>query len=109
MAAFEHPRHLAQHRLIMTPPILSWSFLENGTGAEFGFNPREPACVSSDLPLAAEAVRRGLGVGYLPHPLVAGDLGGELVEVVIPGWRPPDRDMHAVYPAGSFRQRCGPR
>ncbi|WP_413992883.1 LysR substrate-binding domain-containing protein [Labrys okinawensis] len=45
------------------------------------------------------AVKRGMGLGYLPDALVGGALGRELVEIDLDGWRPSPRDLLAVYAA----------
>lgn len=49
--------------------------------------------------MGAAAVKRGMGIGYLPDALVGEAIGKELVEIDIESWRPIDRELFAVYPA----------
>jgi DNA-binding transcriptional LysR family regulator len=92
-----HPRQLADVPCILTPPIGVWEF-ELGA-VSHGFTPKRLGATVDDLALGAVAVRRGLGLGYLPYGLVAEDLDRELVCLDIAGWRPRPRELYALYPA----------
>ncbi|WP_170182039.1 LysR family transcriptional regulator [Phreatobacter stygius] len=98
LAGLKHPRELAGHPAVLTPPMLAWSF-DHGDGREFALTPKISGATVDDLVIATAAVRRGLGLGFLPEALVAGDLGHALVEIEIGDWRPTTREFFAVYPA----------
>jgi len=93
----DHPRRLARLPAIATPPINGWRFVDAG-GETFTFGPRALGATVDDLSLGALAVRRGLGVGYLPKGL-AGRFP-DLVELTFGDWRVADRELYALYPAG---------
>ena len=62
---------------------------------------RNTACIIDDLELAAMAVGRGLGFGYLPVDLA--ERFGTVVEVE--GHRPRKRTMNVVYPSRRLLSR----
>ena len=94
----KHPRDLAKFPCIVTPPLDSWRFVHPEDG-EAAFGPRAIAASTDDWAVGTAAVKRGMGIGYLPDALVDEALGPELVEIGIDGWRPIDRELFAVYPA----------
>lgn len=58
----------------------------------------EPRLLANDPGVVRLAVLGGAGLGWLPSFLCADDLAaGRLVEV-LPGWRRPGPDIHAVFP-----------
>lgn len=93
-----HPRQLTAQPCVLTPPIQVWRF-EQSDDSEFTFTPKTLGATVDDLALGAVAVRRGLGVGYLPYGLVSGELGQALVALDIADWCPQSRELFAVYPA----------
>lgn len=95
-AGMDHPRRLARLPAVVTPPIHGWRFAHAG-GETFTFTPRALGGSVDDLSLGAMAVRRGLGVGYLPKGLVS--RFPELVELEFGSWRVADRELYALYPA----------
>ncbi|GIL38168.1 LysR family transcriptional regulator [Roseiterribacter gracilis] len=93
-----HPRQLADHPCVVTPPMKVWSFERDKD--EVSLTPRTLGATISDMALAEKAVRQGLGLGYLPSTLVDGALkDGTLVRIELDGWTPDTRDFFAVYPA----------
>jgi DNA-binding transcriptional LysR family regulator len=95
--ALDHPRRLSRLPAIVTPPICGWRFTQAG-GETFTFAPRVLGGSVDDLSLGASAIRRGLGVGYLPKGLAA--RFPDLVELTFGDWRVADRELYALYPAG---------
>lgn len=95
-AALSHPRQLGRVPAVLTPPITAWRFV-GPSGESHSFAPRVLGGTVDDLSLGAIAVRRGLGVGYLPKGLVADT--PELVELTFGEWRVADRELYALYPA----------
>jgi len=93
-----HPRDLAEHPCVITPPLTTWRFQRAGR-EDFTMAPRLVAATSDDWRVGTAAVTRGMGIGYLPDALVEGALSGELVEIDLDGWRPRSRELFAVYPA----------
>ena len=93
-----HPRQLTAQPCVFTPPIQVWRF-EQPDGSEFTFTPKMLGATVDDLALGATAVRRSLGVGYLPYGLVSGAVGQALIQLDIADWRPQARELFAVYPA----------
>lgn len=92
----DHPNRLASQPCVVTPPVVPWLFHDE-TGAVFSFVPRgEIGASVNDLPLGVAAVRRGLGIGYLPRDLIRAEPG--LVEVPLDGWKVQPRGLFAVYP-----------
>jgi DNA-binding transcriptional LysR family regulator len=96
-AGLDHPRRLARLPAIATPPINGWRFVD-ASGETFTLTPRTLGATVDDLSLGALAVRRGLGVGYLPRGLAR--RFPDLVELTLSGWRVADRELYALYPAG---------
>jgi len=98
--SLDHPNRLSSQPCIVTPPVVPWLFRDQA-GREFSFVPRAEIGVSVNaLPLGAEAIRRGLGIGYLPRDLIGDDLdgaNGQLAEVVLEGWTVQPRSLFAVY------------
>ncbi|HWU81383.1 MAG TPA: LysR family transcriptional regulator [Caulobacter sp.] len=96
----DHPRRLARLPAIATPPINGWRF-----GETFTFGPRALGATVDDLSLGALAVRRGLGVGYLPKGL-AGRFP-DLVELTFGGGAWPIASCTPYIPlAARRRPRC---
>lgn len=92
-----HPKELAAHPCVLTPPIASWAF---DLGSEqTTIRPRILSAVVDDLALGALAVRRGVGIGYLPESLTLGNSAEPLIDIPLGGWRPAPRELFAVYPA----------
>jgi DNA-binding transcriptional LysR family regulator len=98
LAAVAHPRDLADYPCVVTPPLDIWLFERPGRD-DITVAPRLLAASSDDWAVGAAAVKRGMGIGYLPEALVGDALGGDLVEIDLDGWRPKSRDLFAVYPA----------
>lgn len=96
-----HPRDLAQLPCILTPPIAGWSFSStDGGNACFIFTPRRPAATVDDLALGAAAVKRGLGIGYLPRGMMTAAVrDGSVTELTMNGWQTTGRELFALYPA----------
>lgn len=93
-----HPRELESRRLVMTPPIDSWTFRHNGR--QFVLQRPSPAASATNLELGAAAARCGLGIAFLPRGIVRHDLeAGTMAEADIAGWKAVDREMYVVYPA----------
>lgn len=96
--SLNHPRDLAQLPCILTPPIASWSF--DGNGNSIGFTPRRLGATLDDLSLGAAAVKRGLGIGYLPRGMMSNAVSaGDVVALTINGWQITGRELFALYPA----------
>ena len=58
-----------------------------------------PRLVTDDLMTLREAALAGVGVAQLPSLLIEADMAaGRLVEV-LPGWRPRNDTVHAVFPS----------
>jgi DNA-binding transcriptional LysR family regulator len=93
-----HPRELARLPCVVTPPLETWRFIHPEDG-EAAVAPLAIAASTDDWALGASAVKRGMGVGYLPDALAGEALGAELMEIKLGGWRPIDRELFAVYPA----------
>jgi DNA-binding transcriptional LysR family regulator len=98
LASIDHPRDLADYPCVVTPPLDTWRFERAGRD-DFTMAPRLLAASSDDWAVGTAAVKRGMGIGYLPDALVGNALGSELVEIDLGGWRPISRDLFAVYPA----------
>lgn len=96
-----HPSELDALRLVITPPIHGWCFVDE-KGDLYVLRPAQrTATTITDLTLGAAAARSGLGLAYLPLGLVENHIRtGALLPVTFPGWRPLERDMNAVYPPG---------
>ncbi len=94
---FRHPRELAAEACVITAPITMWRF-EHSTEGETAVSPKTFGARVDDLGLGARAVRAGLGYGFLPRGLVTSNLGRELQEVTISGWRAQSRELFALYP-----------
>lgn len=97
LATISHPRDLADHPCIVTPPLDTWRFERAGRD-NFTMAPRLIAASSDDWAVGTAAVKRGMGIGYLPDALVGDALGDRLVEIDLGGWRPISRELFAVYP-----------
>jgi LysR family transcriptional regulator, transcriptional activator AphB len=93
-----HPRELTRFPCVLTPPLDVWAFERGGDGATT-FAPQVLAATIDDLALGAVAVRRGVGLGYLPESLALGNSAEPVIEVGLGGWRPRARELFAVYPA----------
>lgn len=98
LSSVRHPRDLSQFPCVVTPPLDTWRFFHR-TDGETDFAPRTAATSTDDWAIGTAAVKRGMGLGYLPDALVSQSLGVDLVEIDLGGWRPIDRELFAVYPA----------
>jgi LysR family transcriptional regulator, transcriptional activator AphB len=94
---FTDPNELAPYPCVLTPPIDTWEF-ERGDD-QTTFTPQVLHATIDDLALGSVAVRRGVGLGYLPEGLALGPSTEALFEVPLGGWRPKARELFAVYPA----------
>jgi DNA-binding transcriptional LysR family regulator len=98
LATVSHPQDLADYPCIVTPPLETWRFERAGRD-DFTLAPRLLAASSDDWAVGTAAVKRGMGIGYLPEALVGDALSTELFEINLNGWRAMSRDLFAVYPA----------
>jgi DNA-binding transcriptional LysR family regulator len=97
LTTISHPQDLADYPCIVTPPLETWRFERAGRD-DFTLAPRLLAASSDDWAVGTAAVKRGMGVGYLPEALVGDALSTELFEINLNGWRAMSRDLFAVYP-----------
>ncbi|MDJ0684870.1 MAG: LysR family transcriptional regulator [Alphaproteobacteria bacterium] len=98
LLTLDHPDELAAVPAVVAEPMSEWRFL-NDEGAIVSAIPQASARIG-DLQLAVDSVQAGLGLGYVPR-LMAERAG--LKPLSVPGWRPLDREMYAVLPAGRMR------
>lgn len=94
----DHPRDVARVPCVLTPPLDIWRFVDS-SGEEAAITPRIIGASSDDWKVGSAAVRRGMGIGYLPDALVCDFLGADLVEIDVGDWRPINRELFAVYPS----------
>lgn len=92
-----HPRDLAGEPCVVTAPIVTWRFDHPAEG-KAAVSPRALGARVDDLALGAQAVRAGLGYGFLPRGLIEKDLGKTLEEIAVNGWRAEPRELYALYP-----------
>lgn len=98
--SLNHPRDLARLPCVLTPPIAAWSFSRTDGGDGISFTPRRLGATLDDLSLGAAAVRRGLGIGYLPRGMMSAAVkAGQSVELTMNGWQTAGRELFALYPA----------
>lgn len=82
----EHPHH--EHRWLLDHA--------NGRSVTVGHVPR---LVTDDLLTLREAALAGVGVAQLPRLLIEADLEAGRLRDVLPGWRPRNESVHAVFPS----------
>jgi DNA-binding transcriptional LysR family regulator len=93
-----HPRDLAEIPSVVIPPLVTWTFVR-ADDEETAITPRFVAASMGNLPVGVAAVKRGMGLGYLPEAMIRKSLGDDLIEIDLAGWRPLNRELFAVYPA----------
>lgn len=82
----EHPHH--EHR---------WHLEQaGGRSVMVGHSPR---LVTDDLMTMREAALAGVGIAQLPSLLVDADIASGRLRDVLPGWRPRNESVHAVFPS----------
>lgn len=92
LRSLHSPDELAHAPGVIARPTTEWK-IHDHTGTPRLLRPR-PTVQVNDLGLALEAVNAGLGVGYLPLPMLPDNL-----HIITPAqWRIPARSMHAVLP-----------
>lgn len=97
LMTIDHPSALKDFPCVTLVPGSSWMFEKDGR--RLAFNPSPTGASTNEIGLAAEAIRRGLGIGYVPEGVVHGRLGQDFIALPLGGWAPLDRDLHALYPA----------
>lgn len=97
LMTIDHPSALKDFPSVTLAPGSSWTFEKDGR--TLAISPSPTGASTNEIGLAAEAIKRGLGVGYVPEGVVHGHLGREFIALPMGGWTPPDRDLYAVYPA----------
>ncbi len=96
----KHPNELARHAGIVVSnegaPV-TWQFA--GPAGRSDVQPR-PLLRTNDAEVARAAVLQGLGIGYTPHWLFAGDLKGRAVRQILKDQKSKLYPISAVYPGG---------
>lgn len=92
----DHPVQLANIACVVAPSLATWSFERDGETIDF--TPRIRGATIEDLALAAIAVQRGLGIGFMPESLFLREQA-DLQALTLGGWSPRARDLFAIYPA----------
>lgn len=64
--------------------------------------PVSPRFASNNADAVRKAALEGLGIAFVPEPIVASDLASGRLRRVLEGHEPPETDIHVVYPAGRF-------
>ncbi|MDC7694222.1 LysR family transcriptional regulator [Asticcacaulis sp. DXS10W] len=100
LGTLQTPDDLGKVPCVVTPPMDRWRF-QSESGRRRSVTP-VPAFSVNDTELAIEAVRRGMGVGFLPTSL-AERLGPSVKAAHVKGWRPVERAMLALFPPGAGR------
>ena len=101
-----HPRQLHQQRLIVFEHISSWRLSDGQQHLELW--PKAATRVSN-IVMASELVASDMGIALLPFSEMGPALAAGKVELLLPSWRGPMRDIFAVWPDGkllSARARC---
>lgn len=104
----EQLEQLQQHRTLMFKQFAPWRLrnVENGRQADLHLT---PAALVDDLALVLQFACDGLGVALLPGNEIQRSLQSGRLQIVLPEWSGPQRDIFAVWPDGkllSARARC---
>lgn len=94
------PGDLRQHECILFTPFAPrgcWRFRSRGRAMEV---PVRVRLVVNSLPLAIEAVARGLGIAQLPGALVRERFAASQLVEVLDAYAPPARRLYAVHASG---------
>lgn len=98
------PKDLSRLEFISYAMLPSGVLLEKG-GERVHFEPENTRIEVDTVAAAKAAVLEGLGIQRFPVIEVDAELqAGELVEV-LPGWRPPDLGVYAVWPDGGAQKK----
>lgn len=101
-------KDLQKHRLIVTDTFPVWHLSSNDGIEKQTIRPR-PATMTSDIGMAAQLARDGLGIALLPHSEIVKELECGEVRQVLKSWTGPQRDIFAVWSTGRLlgaKARC---
>ena len=94
------PEDLAGHvTLSMSEDDHSQRWHLHGPGGAVESVELKPRVAGFDFPLLRSLARRGVGITLLPENLCASLVHAGELEVVLPDWRLPDGQCHAVFPS----------
>ena len=96
-----HPMHLSAHPGITYSYQLRqgvWQF-RNGSGETASVRPSGPLRVNNGEAMLPSIVA-GIGIGLLPEFLVREALGKKQLQILLPGWSPPEGAVYWLTPPG---------
>ena len=97
-----HPAELSEHRCFgYTNAPGAWRF-KGPAGEDVSVVTTGPLRANSGDALLP-ALRRGLGVAFLPDFIVGPDLANGTLEVILPEWHAPPIALHLMTPPGNLR------
>ena len=97
-----HPAELVRHRLFGYTNVPGPLRLKGPNGEEVSIVADGPLRSNSGDALLP-ALRRGLGIAFLPDFIVGPDLASGALEVILPDWRAPAVALHLMTPPGNLR------
>lgn len=98
----QDPQALAQHRLLLSHPILSWRFQHIEHGERCVFQADAPIndirLKVNDMQLAVNMAIAGVGILYCPYTVAGEALASGQLLNPLPAWRGASRPIYAVWP-----------
>ncbi len=99
---------LHQHRLAVFKLIDRWALQHQPSGRRASLRPT-PSTILDDLTMVKQFVCDGLGISLLPANEIQQPLQDGRLQLVLPDWTGPEREIFAVWPDGRLlnrRARC---
>lgn len=97
------PAELADHRCLVHTQDPIWHFAAEDE--RMHVKPQHVAFSSNTYLVLQKAAVRGMGIAVLPVRSVVGELERRELEVILPGYRVPERPLYAVYGPGAHKVR----
>jgi len=97
----ENPDELRDHQLLALELMRNWEFIHCRTG-EQRFLRGEPRLRVDDAALLLAAAEQGLGIGYLPGPMVKEAINDGRLVPLLEQWKAKRRELNIIWPNRDF-------
>ncbi|PJC85838.1 hypothetical protein CSW98_12325 [Vibrio sp. HA2012] len=92
------PDKLYGHPAIICNPITPWQLVHKESGEEFDYHPQKSVKLEVDeMLMLTHAIKKGLGIGYVPDYLAMPMITQGEMNHVLPDWRSKARTLFMLY------------
>ncbi|WP_432468519.1 LysR family transcriptional regulator [Agarivorans sp. Z349TD_8] len=92
------PQQLCAHSTVICRPMIPWQLVHKASGEEFNHHPIQSVRLEvNEILLMTNAVKAGLGIGYIPDYFALPMIERGEIKQVLPEWRSQARTLSMLY------------